>query len=97
MLGIRDDLVHERLLRSNDLTLEQAIGQVKSSEQTQQQVNDMTEGNSLVHAIQKSGLSDHAEDEGNPRLPPNKTRNVGIVECPMDVIVLRMGKHVSQV
>ena len=37
VLGIRDNRVRERLLRLNDLTLQQAVDQIKSSEQTQQQ------------------------------------------------------------
>ena len=73
VLGIRDDRLRERLLRSNALILQQAVDQIKSSEQTQQQVKDMIGGDSLVHALQKSGFSDHAEDERNPRLPPSKT------------------------
>ena len=83
VLGIRDDRVRERLLRLNDLTLQQAVDQSKSSEQTQQQVKDMTGGDSLVHALQKSGLSEHADGERNTRLPPNKTTMKECGNCGM--------------
>ena len=70
MLGIRDDRVRERLLRLNDLTLQQAVDQIKSSEQTQQQVlKQMTGGDTLVHALNKSGNSDRAEDGIFPKMP----------------------------
>ena len=41
VLGIRDDKICERLLRSNDLTLRKAIDIVKAAEQTEQQVKNM--------------------------------------------------------
>ena len=59
VLGIRDDRLRERLLRLNDFTLQQAVDQIKSSEQTQQQVKQMTGGDTLVHALNKSRNSDH--------------------------------------
>ena len=37
----------------------------------------------MVHALQKSGLSDHAEDERNPRLPPSKTNMNECGNCGM--------------
>lgn len=83
VLGIRDDRIRQRLLRSNDLTLQQAVDQIKASKQTQQQVKDMTGGDSLVHVLQKSGSSDHAEDERNPRLPPSKTTMKECENCGM--------------
>ena len=83
VLGIRDDRVRERLLRLNDLTLQQAVDQSKTWEQTHQQVKDMTGGDSLVHALQKSGLSEHADDERNTRLPPNKTAMKECGNCGM--------------
>ena len=82
VLGIHDNHVCERLLRLNDLTLQQAVAQIKSSEQTQQQVKEMT-GDSLVHALQKSGLSEHADDDRNTRLPPNKTNMKECGNCGM--------------
>jgi len=42
VLGICDDRVRERLLCLNDLTLQQAVDQIKSSEQTQQRVKQIT-------------------------------------------------------
>ena len=42
MLGIRDDRVCKRLLRLNDLSLKQVVDIFKSSEQTQQQVKQMS-------------------------------------------------------
>ncbi|KAL9965900.1 hypothetical protein ACROYT_G029758 [Oculina patagonica] len=69
VLGIRDDRIRERLLRLNDLTPQQAVDQIKSSEQTQQQVKQMTGGDTLVHALNKSGNSDHTEDKKFPKMP----------------------------
>ena len=63
VLGIRDDRVRERLLRLNDLSLQQAVDIVKSSEQTQQQVKQMSGGDTLVHALKKFGPAVQVEDE----------------------------------
>ena len=42
VLGIRDDKMHERLLRLNDLTLQKAVDLIKAAEQTEQQVKLMS-------------------------------------------------------
>ena len=63
VLGIRDDRVRERLLRLNDLSLQQAVDIIKSSEQTQQQVKQMTGGDTAVHASQKAGSAGKFEEE----------------------------------
>lgn len=53
MLGIRDDHVRERLLRSNELTLQKAVDIIKAAEQTQQQVKFMTAGEDSVNLLHK--------------------------------------------
>ena len=42
VLGIRDDKMHERLLRLHDLTLQKAVDLIKAAEQTEQQVKLMS-------------------------------------------------------
>ena len=63
VLGIRDDRVRERLLRLNDLSLQQAVDIIKSSEQTQQQVKQMSAGDTLVNALKRFGPAVQVEDE----------------------------------
>ena len=65
VLGIHvcDDRVHGRLLRLNDLSLQQAVDIIKSSEQTQQQVKQMSGGDTLVHTLKKFGPAVQVEDE----------------------------------
>lgn len=85
------------MLRSNDLTLQQAVDQIKSTEQTQQQVKEMTRGTTLVQALKKSGKSGRAEGEKSlDFLPENHLlRNVRTVVCPIDASAPRMEKPVS--
>ena len=63
VLGIRDDRVRERLLCLNDLSLQQVVNIIKSSEQTQQQVKQMAGGDMTVHALQKAGSAGKLEEE----------------------------------
>ena len=62
VLRIRDDRVRERLLRLNDLSLQQAVDIIKSSEQSQQQVKQMAGGDTAVHALQKAGSAGKFEE-----------------------------------
>ena len=55
VLGIRDDKVCERLLRTDSLTLKKAIDIIKAAEETQQQVKLMTSAELLVNAIKENG------------------------------------------
>ena len=98
VLGIRDDRVRERLLRLNDLSLQQAVDIIKSSEQTQQQVKQMAGGDTAVHErrpdlqenLKKNDNSSHKHFE-------DRLENVEIAEWCMDVIVPRMEEHVLAV
>lgn len=82
-LPLRDDRVSKRLLRSSDLILQQAIDQIKSSEQTQQQGKEMTGGTTFVHTMKKSGISGRAEHEREPRFPPRKPPVKEYANCGM--------------
>ena len=53
VLGIRDDKVRERLLRTDGLSLKKAVEIVKAAEQTQQQVKIMT-GDLSVNTIKEN-------------------------------------------
>lgn len=53
VLGIRDDHVRERLLRTNELTLPKAVNIIKAAEQTQQQVKFMAGGEDSVNLLHK--------------------------------------------
>ena len=66
VLGIHDDRVLERLLRLNDLSLQQAVDIIKSSEQTQQQVKQMSGGDTFVNALKKFGPTVQDEDKLDP-------------------------------
>ena len=63
VLGIRDNRMRERLLRLNDLSLQQAVDIIKSLEQTQQQVKQMAGGDTAVHALQRAGSAGKFEEE----------------------------------
>ena len=52
-MGIRDDKVRERLLRTDGLSLKKAVEIVKAAEQTQQQVKIMT-GDLSVNTIKEN-------------------------------------------
>ena len=78
-------IAYARDFRLNDLTLQQAVDPIKSSEQTQQQIKQMTGGDTLVHALNKSGNSDHAEDDKTRRPPRKECGNCGMFhgrDCP---------------
>lgn len=47
----------------NDLSLQQAVDIIKSSEQAQQQVKQMSGGETLVHALKKFGPAVQVVDE----------------------------------
>ena len=98
VLGIHDDRVRERLLRLNDLSLQQTVDIIKSSEQTQQQVKQMSGGDTLVHALKKFGPAVQVEDEKSIiRLQEERLKNVEIEEWFTDEIVQHMEEHVSTV
>ena len=54
VLGIRDEKVRERLLRTDSLTLKKAVEIIKAAEQTQQQVKLMTSPELLVNSIKEN-------------------------------------------
>ena len=62
MLGICDDRVCERLLGLHDFSLQQVVDIIKSLEQTQLQVKQMS-GGDTVHALKKFGPAVQIEDE----------------------------------
>ena len=63
MLGICDDRVRERLLGLHDFSLQQVVDIIKSLEQTQLQVKQMSGGDTLVHTLKKFGPAVQIEDE----------------------------------
>ena len=83
VLGIRDDRVRERLLRLNDLSLQQAVDIIKSSEQTQQQVKQMAGGDTAVHALQKAGSAGKFEEERQLKSQPFKRPSRECGNCGM--------------
>ena len=54
VLGIKDDKVRERLLRTDGLTLKKAVEIVKAAEQIQQQVKLMSGHELLVNSIKQN-------------------------------------------
>lgn len=54
VLGIRDDKVRERLLRTDSLTLRKTVEIIKAAEQTQQQVKLMTGPELSVNSIKET-------------------------------------------
>ena len=53
-MGIKDEKVRERLLRTDSLTLKKAVEIIKAAEQTQQQVKLMTSPELLVNSIKEN-------------------------------------------
>ena len=96
VLGIRDDRVRERLLRLNDLSLQQAVDIIKSSEQTQQQVKQMT-GGDMRHRRPDLQENLKKNDNSSHKHLKDRLENVEIAEWCTDVIVPRMEEHVLAV
>ena len=74
VLGIRDDKVRERLLRSSELTLKKTVEIIKAAEQTQQQVKHMAAAESKVNIVQRnrSRVENRTTTTWKPQEPRSK-------------------------